>query len=343
MRSRSAVSRSSVAASLVGVARLVRVETELLRQPLRHAFELVDRRPARTRRCAPAALRPAQPRPRARSRVSADRSLAAADQLRRAATTASSASRSAAAASPILDLALVIGLLELARCCASSCAGSFSRSARSAACCSCRSSAPASRCSASAWRLRHSACSRPAALDALAVGRGFARLGRGLGALVGNRAAAVAAALRARFDVLLQRRRIGQSAERTVRRRPRLRAAASSTGSRSACRWASAAALGLDPLQRRRRSVDRPRRFARVALGGERRVPRLLGGRAALLHRAERARRARAAAASTRLLKRRAARRPAAPGGWRAAAARPLRRPRLPRRTRPSAAAARRA
>ena len=52
-------------------------------------------------------------------------------------------------------LAVIVGPLERGNLLVEP-AGSFSSPARSAACCFCRSIAPASRCSASLWRLRHS-------------------------------------------------------------------------------------------------------------------------------------------------------------------------------------------
>ena len=128
----------------------------------------------------------------------------------------------------------------------------------------------ASRCSASAWRLRHSSCSRPAARRARGP-RSFARPGRRFGTLVGDGRSRRSRG-RPRSSHIAARAPPDRAVRQAPARPPRpLRAAASSTGSRSAgrcsspARWASirsiAAAAASSPAPG----------VARLALGGERR------------------------------------------------------------------------
>ena len=168
-------------------------------------------------------------------------------------------------------LALVVGLLE-SRDLSSSSAGSFSSSARSAACCFCRSTAPASRCSASLCALAPFGLLACGGTEALAVGRGLARLGRGFGAFVGDgRRSARAAVARAASTSLLQRCRIGQRGKRALGRSDRF-ARRFSTGSRSRLTLRQTGCAAPRSLERRGRGIDRPSSLARIAFRGERRV-----------------------------------------------------------------------
>ena len=176
----------------------------------------------------------------------------------------------------------------------SSSAGSFSSSARSAACCFCRSIADGEPLLGVGLALAPFGLLAPGGARPLAVGRGLARLGRRFGALVGDGRRRRCRASRARL-----RRRCssaagsGKRGERTARpRRPlRARPRAPARGRPGAGQGRRAAPRSARAPPPRHRSPAPPR-----AHRARPRAPRVRASSAAvaaLLHRCERARRAR--------------------------------------------------
>ena len=174
----------------------------------------------------------------------------------------------------------------------------------------------------------------------LAVGGSLARAGRGFGALFGNRRGCNRRAATGSFHLPFERGRIGKGGQRPL-----------GGGHRFAGRrdhrlqifepLRERALLSFDPIERRRRRVDRSRglRAHRARLrarhGARPRRPR---GTRPLRPAQNRARPAQPRPSAPA----REAARQAAPGGWREAAARLQRLRRRSRRTRPSGASARR-